>query len=177
MTELYNYAEALFLIAEEDGVLEAVKSELLTVKTVLLHNPEYSKILDTPSLPKDTRLGLVTEAFSSLSENTENLIKILTENRQMHGFDRLYSDFLSLYNKKMGIIPVEVISAVALSESQKERLKAKLSGKLSAKVELTNTVDRAILGGLILRYDSVQLDGSLKLRLDSLAESLKSAVV
>ncbi len=177
MTDLSNYAEALFLIAEEDGCLDLVQSELCGVKAIIEENPDYTNILDTPALPKEERLRLVEEAFSSLSENVKNLIKILTEKRETHAFGRLYSDFLALYNKRMGIIPVEVISAVELSEEEKEKLCKKLSEKLSGSVVISNTVDKAILGGIILRYDSVQLDGSVKARLDKIAGSLRSAVV
>ncbi len=177
MTDLKNYAEAIFLIAEEDGALSAVKEELYTVKKALADNPEYASLLDNPALSKSERLQLVGQAFSALSENSLNLIKILTEKRSVSAFGKLYSEFLGLYNKKMGIIPVEAISAVALSREQTERLASKLSSRLNGTVEIRNTVDPSILGGIILRYQSLQLDGSVKARLDAIAKDLRSAVL
>ncbi len=177
MTDLKNYAEAVFLIAEEENALELTKNELEALNKVMEENPEYTTILDTPAISKEERLGLVGEAFSGFSENVRNLICIITEKREIHAIPKLYAEFMSLYNKKMGIIPVEVISAVELSPEQTEKLGKKLCEKLSGKVVIKNTVDKKILGGLILRYNSVQLDGSVKARLDSIAESLRSAVV
>ena len=177
MTEVGKYAEAIFLIAEEDGSLEAIYDDLKTVDAVLSSNPEYINILDTPALPKEERLGLIKEAFSSLSENARNLIGILTEKRIMHTFTKLFRDFTRLYNEKAGILEAEVVSAVALSDNQISSLAEKLSKKLSKKVVIKNTVDKTILGGMLLRYDSVQLDASVKSRLDSFASGLKKVTI
>ena len=177
MTEAARYAEALFLLSEEEGCLDTVLSDLGAVATAVKDNPDYTKILDTPSLSKEERLGLCDTAFSGLCEYVLNTVKILTEKRQMRYFSRLYDAFLALYNKKMGIIPVEAITAVELTEEQCERLKKKLEEKLSATVLIKNTVDKSILGGIMLRYDSIQLDGSVKSRLDKIEAGLKQVVI
>ncbi len=177
MTDLKNYAEALFLIAEEDSCLELIKDELYTVNKVMCDSPEYANLLDTPALSKEERIRLADEAFAALSENVRNTVKLLTEKRQMYAFFGLYSAFTSLYNKKAGIVEVEVISAVKLSDEQISRLQKKLSSKISGKAVIRNKVDSSILGGIILRYDSVQLDGSVKARLDKLSKSLRDAVI
>ena len=42
------------------------------------------------------------------------------------------------------------------------------------KIILKNTVKPEILGGVMLRYSGIQLDGSVKARLDGFAKSLKN---
>ena len=42
------------------------------------------------------------------------------------------------------------------------------------KIILTNTVKPEILGGVMLRYSGIQLDGSVKSRLDAFSRSLKN---
>lgn len=177
MTDVMKYAEAMFLIAEEDGSLETVCEELLTVDTLLKENPEYAKILDTPALSKDERKRLSSEAFASLSLSVRNLVVILTERRAMHAFDKLYKEFLRLYNDKVGIVEAEAVSAVALTQGEIALLTEKLSKKLSKKVVVRNTVDRSLLGGMLLRYDSVQLDSTVRSKLDGFAEQLKKVTV
>lgn len=177
MTDLLKYADAIFLLAEEEGMLESVQKELETVNTVLRSNPEYSRILDTPALSKDERLKLIDAAFGTLGEYVQNLLKMLSTSHSTYAFPRLYSAFTKLYNEKKGIVSVEVISAVALTESERSKLKANLERKLCKKVEIINNVDKSILGGIVLRYDSLQLDGSVKTRLDNIERSLKSAAI
>lgn len=177
MTEVFKYAEALLLLAKEEGMPEEIRADLCAINTVLSDNPEYTRILDTPALPKDERMGLVDEAFGSLSEYARNLLKMLCTAHLTHAFARLYAEFTRLYNDMLGITEVEAVSAVKLKDEEIARLKAGLEKKLGRTVSLKNTVDRRILGGLVIRYDSKQLDGSVKTRLDKIGQSLKSVVI
>jgi F0F1-type ATP synthase delta subunit len=49
--------------------------------------------------------------------------------------------------------------------------------KTGKKVILKNKIDKATLGGVILRYGGVQLDGSVKTRLDKFEEALTETVI
>ena len=177
MTDLSKYAEALFLLSEEEGVTDTVREDLATVNLLIKESPDYAKILDTPALFKDERTRLIDEAFGGLNEYVSNVIKMLCVEHNVYAFPRLYADFMRLYNDKLGIVEVEAVSATALTEEQRARIKEKLEKKLSKTVTVSNTVDESILGGLILRYDSLQLDGSIRTRLEKIERGLKSAVI
>ena len=172
-----EYAKALFSLTEELGTTEAVLSDLKLVDTVLSENPAYIKLTDTPAISVPEKLALLDEAFGSIDESLKNLIKILCERHSVYSFPALAKKFLSLYNESRGIIPAEVISATKLSEPAMTKLKEKLEAKTGKTVVLSNTVDGSILGGLKLRYCGIQLDGSLKARLESIEKSLKSTIV
>jgi F-type H+-transporting ATPase subunit delta len=172
-----EYAKAIFDIAAEENKLEEIKSELSLVSAVFSENPEYIRLLDTPALKKEERLELIDSAFAALSENTVNLLKLLCERRLIGGIFKLCEVFLEMYDERIGIVRVEAITAVPMTASQCEAMRARLSAKLSRTIVLTNTVDASILGGVKLRYSGLQLDGSVKTRLDSFEESLKSTVI
>ena len=97
MTDAMEYGKALFLITEEDGKSDKVLSDVQTAEQVLKSNPEYVKLLDSPALSGDERVGLADEAFKELDEMLSNLIKILTKKRLMHAFndEPEYMDFIS----------------------------------------------------------------------------------
>lgn len=177
MTGAQEYGKALFLITEEDGKTERVLADIKTAKAVFEKNPEYANLLDTPALPKDERVGLVDKAFSGLDESLVNLIKIVTERRIAHLFGKIADEYLALYDESRGIERVEAVTAVALTDAQKKALTEKL-GRLTGKtVIVKNTVDRTILGGVKLRYSGVQLDGSVKTRLDKFEAALRDTVI
>ena len=73
-----------------------------------------------------------------------------------------------------GIERVEAISAVSLTDAQRDSLVKKLTDMTGKRIILTNKVRPEILGGVILRYSGIQLDGSVKARLDTFSESLKN---
>ena len=89
----------------------------------------------------------------------------------------ILKEFEALYDERFGILRVEAISARKMTESQIALLKEKLEKEKQKTVIITNTVSPEILGGLKLRYSGIQLDGSLKTRLDKIEDSLKNVIV
>lgn len=177
MIDTKEYAKALFLLTEEDGITDAALSDVETVKTLLSENPAYRNLLDTPALSKEERLGLIDEAFTSLSAHVKNLLKILCEKHAIFSFTKIAVDYSALVDEARGIERVEAVSAVKMSDGQLSALKEKLESITGKTVIIRNTVDTSIIGGMKLRYAGLQLDGSLKSRLDSFEKALGNVVI
>jgi F-type H+-transporting ATPase subunit delta len=71
-------------------------------------------------------------------------------------------------------VDVEVISAYALEEAAEIKLKETLKKRLQRDVSLSSRVDQSLIGGLVLRTDDLVIDGSLRGRLNKLAEAMNS---
>ena len=177
MTDAREYGKALFLISEEDSTSDKILAQVKTAEQVFSANPDYVKLLDSPAVPKEERTGLIDKAFAGFDECLINLIKIMTERRCVACFDKAAAEYSALYDKSRGIERVEAITAVPLTDSHRAALTAKLSANLGKTVVLSNTVDPSILGGVKLRYAGVQLDGSIKTRLDKFEEALTNTVI
>ena len=172
-----EYAKALFLLTEEEGATETVLDELSAIAEIMRNNPEYSRLLDTPALSKEERLSLIDEALSSFNLMLKNLIKILAESRLARIIPQLQKEYYALYCNARGILHAEAITAVPMSENQLINMKKKLEDETGKTVVLKNTQDKNILGGVMLRYGGVQLDGSVKTRLDKFEEALAKTVI
>ena len=177
MTAANEYGKALFLITEEDGVTEKVLSDVKMAERIFKSNPDYVKLLCSPAVPKEERVELADKALSELDWRLLNLIKILVENREVSVFDKVAKVYSDLYDESRGIVRVDAVTAIPLTEKQTAALTAKLAATLNATVIITNLVDKSILGGMKLRYSGVQLDGSVKTRLDKFEDALKSTVI
>ena len=171
------YGEALFSLTEELGETEAVLSDVKTLETVVKGSPEYLKLLDSPALAREERLSLIDRSFSTLNKSLVNVTKLLAEKRLAHALPKVLEHFVRAYEVSRGIEHVEVISAVALTDAQKAKLKAKLEGITKKQIIISNTHDPSLLGGMKLRYMGVQLDGSIKTKLDGFAKSLSELVI
>ena len=177
MTGANEYGKALFLITEEDGTTEKVISDVKVARAVFLSNPDYATLLDTPSLPKDERVALVDKAFSGIDESLKNLIKLVTEKRLAHEICKIFDTYLDLYDESRGILRVEAVTAYSLTKSQESALIKKLSHMTGKTIIVKNSVDPAVLGGMKLRYSGIQLDGSIKTRLDRFETALRETIV
>lgn len=177
MINATEYGKALFLLSEERGTTDVLLADVRIAKAVLTENPKYSKLADTPALSKDEKTALIAEAFASLDPDLVSLLKILCEKHSVCDFCKVADAYFALYDESRGIERVEAITAVAMSNSQLDAMKAKLEAITGKKIIITNKIDRAILGGVKLRYAGIQLDGSLKKRLDTLEASIKNIII
>ena len=172
-----SYGDALFMLAEELSQTEQIKEELNLVCKTLEENPDYLKLLDTPALSPDERLDLVEKVFGNFNRNLVSLIKILTEKRLAYLIHKIQNSYLIAYDISRNIERVEAVSAVSLTQDQKDKLVSKLEKITGKQIIVNNTIDPSILGGMKLRYMGKQIDGSIKTRLDHFEKSLKDLVI
>lgn len=177
MTDIREYGRALFLITEENRTTEDTRPEVLAVYDALSANADYAKLLDTPAVLAEEKCGLIDEAFGSFDKNLVNLIKLLSDKHLIYRFKDVYNEYLRLYDQTRGIERVSAISAVPLTDKQLKALKAKLERQTGKRIVINNEIDKSLLGGMKLRYLGMQLDGSVKARLDAFAESLKNFTI
>ena len=177
MINYEEYGRALFLVGEERGTLKDIYEDAETLSRVLAENGAYIRLMDTPALPTEEKCALIDRAFGALNRDLINFVKILTERRSFYLFERAMATYRALYDERLGILPVEAVSAVALSDAQRAALSAKLAAKTGKRIRLSNTVDPTVLGGLLLRYDGKQVDGTLAVRLSKLGEALSNIIV
>ena len=171
------YAEALFSLTEELGVTEAVLGDVNSLIEVIASQPDYLKILDSPALTREERLGMIDRSLKSLNRDLVSMTKLLIEKRLTYALPRALEEYVRIYESSRGIERVEVISARPLTFAQCEKLKAKLEGITKKQIIVNNTLDPSLLGGMKLRYMGIQLDGSIKTKLDNFEKSLGELVI
>ena len=177
MTGAANYAEALFSLSEELRETETVLSDVKTARDVLLANRDYFKLTDTPAIGVPEKLSLINRAFATLGENVRNLLSLLCERHSVHLFPEIAKEYISLYNENRGICPAEVTSAVALTDEQIARIRIKLEQLTGKTIIIKNKIDKELLGGIKLAVMGKQFDGSLKARLTSIENGLKTTIL
>ena len=177
MTGGGEYGKALFMLSEEENTTEQVLLDVSVAASVFKNEPQYIKLLDTPALSKAEKLELIDSAFSSLDNSVVNLIKMLCEKHSVFAFPEVEKSYTALYNESRGIEQVTAVTAVPMSEEQILKMKEKLEAMTGKTIVITNTVMPEILGGVKLRYSGIQLDGSVRTRLDAFEASLKNIVI
>ena len=69
-------------------------------------------------------------------------------------------------------VPVEVVSAVPLTDEERQKLVVKLEAQFGTGLNVRYRVDQSILGGLIVHAGDQLIDGSVAARLAALRQSL-----
>ena len=179
MTETAKmYGGSLYDLAAEEGLETRILGELDEVQQLLKQNPDYLRLLSTPSIPKKERCGLLDEALrGQVHLYVLNFLKILCEKgtlRELSGCARAYR---IRYNQAHGILEATAISAVPLTEQQRAARHAKLESLTGKTIDLKTKVDAKVLGGIRLDIEGTELDGTVQNRLASLRRDIAAVTL
>ena len=177
MIDAIGYGKALFELAREEGKEERVFKELALVKQALEENPSYVTLLDTPAVSKEEKLSLVQEAFGKAEGVLQNFLCILCEKRSVYQLPICVGEYGRQFDEARNILRATAITAIPMKKRQITALEEKLMKLTGKNVILENQTDEKLIGGITLRYGGVQLDDSIRHRLDELHRSLSHTIV
>jgi F-type H+-transporting ATPase subunit delta len=170
-----RYAMALFELARDDKVLDSVEASLATLKAALAESDELRRVATSPVIGRAAAgkaLAATAEALK-LDPLTTRFLGVLAHNRRLTQLDPIIAAFSRLAAAHRGETTAEVVSAHPLDKAQVQALKARLKTQLGREVAVDLAVDPAILGGLIVKVGSRQIDGSIRTKLNNLAHAMK----
>ncbi|MGM9590448.1 MAG: ATP synthase F1 subunit delta [Faecousia sp.] len=179
MTQIGNvYGESLYELAKDENLAAELSSQLKVLKESFSQEPDFLRLLSTPSLTKAERCQILDNSFrGTVHPYVLNFLKILTEKGYMRYFSDCCDAYAARFNQDNGILPVTAVTAVALSNAQAEKLTAKLSAITGKHVELLNRIDPSCLGGVRLDYDGQRLDDTVSHRMETIRDMLKNTVL
>lgn len=175
------YAQALFEVARERDALIGYSAALATAGA-LIEDGQVVAFLGRPALDDAERLsflqGLITAAdgaddvFGGGSVHGTNFLKLLIENGRVNVLPEIAEHFDALRADVENTVDVVVTSASAIDSARRDELARTLTAKLGREVRLTTAIDPNLIGGVVIRAGDVVIDGSLRARLDGLANAL-----
>ena len=155
-----RYASALFDLASEQGVVTAVESDLDTLGEALKGSDDLSALIRNPKISRDATAKAIDAVAGvlGLSALTKNFLGVLAGNRRLAALPEIVRAFAALG----GEVTAEVTSAHPLNDDQLAQLASKLKVREGKEVKIKAFVDPDILGGLVVRIGSRQIDSSIR---------------
>ena len=99
-------------------------------------------------------------------------MKLLLENGRAAVLPEIGSHFEALKAQVENSVDATVTSASALSKEQVQEIASALKQRLGRDVKVETKIDENLIGGAVIRAGDVVIDGSLRARLDGLANAL-----
>ena len=172
------YGQGLYALAKEESLEEAVLQELDLLKAAFAEEPDFLKLLSSANVPKAERLTVIDSSFrGKVQPYVLNFLKLLTEKGYIAHFADCCETYRDLYNEDRGVLQVQAVSAIELTENQKQQLTDKLSAITGKTIDLVCKVDKSVLGGIRLNYSGMQVDGTVQSRLQAIEKRLKNTVI
>ena len=166
------YANAVYDLAHETSSLDSWSDALANLAAVV-NDAQISKLLDAPESGKNQKGELIIQVLGDkLNEQQQNLVKLMAENGRLKLMPDVLEQFEVARAKAENKVEAEVISAFELSAKQTSELVNTLKNKLGCEVTLTTTIDKSLIGGVVIKAGDTIIDASMKSQLNSLALSL-----
>jgi len=171
-----RYAKALFALAKETGSFDAIKNDIEGLYPCIREIPELQDVINSPVIKSREKIKLFEEMFrSSFDPQTLKFITLVLERRREEYLEGISRYFLQLMKTEQGIQPAEVVTAVPLDETLRQKIVKLISRKFHAQVELNENVDEKLIGGFILRVGDQQVDASITSKLKRIQQELTNS--
>ncbi|HET7409955.1 MAG TPA: F0F1 ATP synthase subunit delta [Paracoccaceae bacterium] len=170
-----RYATALFELAREAGELDRAESDLDQLAQALSESPELVELIRNPVYTRAQQgkaMGAVAERMG-LSQLVQNVVGLMASKRRLFALPETIAQFRALLAEHRGEVTAEVTAAHPLSETQRNALAGKLKDSLGRDVKLNVSIDKDIIGGLVVRVGSRMIDSSIRSRLARLQNAMK----
>ena len=170
-----RYAGSLFDLAAQSNAIAQVERDLDRFEALLNGSEDLKRLIKSPVFSADDQLKAISAVAdkAKISGLVGNFLRVVAKNRRLFAVPGMINAFRRIAAENRGEIAAEVTSAHALTPAQETELKAALKSVAGKDVSIAVTVDPSLLGGIIVKMGSKQIDTSLKTKLNSLKLALK----
>jgi F-type H+-transporting ATPase subunit delta len=170
-----RYASALFDLARDQRQIESVGNSLDALGQALLDSKDFVELVSSPLVSRDE----AGKAFAAIAPQlgldpiTTNFLGVLARNGRKNEVRNIIRAFRRLAAEHRGETTADVITARPLNDDQLAALKQQLRSRAGRDVAIDATVDPNILGGIVVKLGSQQIDASIRTKLNRLAQAMK----
>jgi len=170
-----RYAAALYELADEKGVIDAVADDLSSLQNMIDESDDFRRFIKSPVLSRtDQSKGISAIAEKAqVSPLTLKFLGLVSANRRLFALPGMITGFRAILAERRGQATAHVTSAAPLSDAQTASLVDALKKAIGRNVDVATKIDPTILGGLIVKVGSRMVDSSLKSKLQRLKLAMK----
>lgn len=167
------YANAVFDVAKGDADLDRW-SRMLALLAAAAENETVQILLSAPDVEEMQKASRLAEICGDdLNDHGKRFVQVLAANKRLPLLPAIQAQFEALRAEEQATLDVAVTSAFPLSEAESEKLKRALSERFQKEVSMSSSVDDSLIGGAIIRAGDTVIDGSVRGRLNKLAETIQ----
>ena len=170
-----RYATALFELATEAKVVDAVTVDLAGFGALVDESPDLRRLIESPAFSTQDQVAAVTALLdkAGISGLAANFIKFVASKRRLFALPGMIRAFRAKVAEAKGVVSAEVTLAEQPSAAQLKDITAALKEVAGKDVDVSLKVDPAIIGGLVVKMGSRMVDASLKTKLNSIRLAMK----
>ncbi|HEY3371265.1 MAG TPA: ATP synthase F1 subunit delta [Prolixibacteraceae bacterium] len=168
-----RYAKAFFSLAQEKGLTAELQKDALLISSVCNSISDFIVLLESPVISTSGKVKALKSIFEGkVNAYSLNFLVLITENRREKFIPGIFRNLQELYRKSQGIRSAVLTTAKPMEDALVEEIRKSLESEFGGKVELSQMIDKDLIGGFVLRVDDSQYDASISAQLKKIKVKL-----
>jgi F-type H+-transporting ATPase subunit delta len=172
-----TYARALFEAAKENGRLDEIREELDAFVEAIAEVPELRLLISNPELDPPAKAEALAAVLKDADELLRNFVRVVAEKNRASMLVEIAREYDALVAAEEQILNVELTTAYELSDKDAASIVGQIEKASGRRVDAERTVDPELIGGLVLKVGSLEVDSSVRGKLDRLRRELVEGAV
>jgi len=170
-----RYARALLDIGKEEGQLRRLLTDTEGFAAALEASPDLRDALEAAHIGRPVKQATLESVFGKTDflPTTKSFLSLLVDKGRMNVLPEILSELRRMVEEHEGIERVDVTVPMQLSAPQKDRLRDVLERRTGKRILLEETIDPAVLGGMVVRVGSTVYDGSVRTQIQQIRQNLQ----
>ncbi len=170
-----RYARALLDIGREEGQARQILPEVERFASLLSETPPLKEALGAAYVNRRDKHAVLESAVAPLGflPTTLNFLRLLVDKGRMDVLPQIIAELRRLVEQMEGIERVEIVVPMALSETQREAVRAALAKRTGKRIEIEEKVDPGVLGGMVVKVGSTVYDGSIRTQIEQIRQNMQ----
>lgn len=158
-----RYAKALFELALEQKIIEAVFADMMLVADVCTENRDFRLMLTSPIIKSDKKQTVMKLMFGGkINKLSQAFLNIIAAKRRESYIHQIALQYIVVYRDYKGIETVHLTTAVEPDDAIREKVKTIVKNFTKKDIELVEKIKNEIIGGFILNFGYYQYDDSIR---------------
>lgn len=167
-----QYAQAIL-----EAAVERWQETLTQVSDALSQNPSVRATLEDTSQELNARLKALQDILpDDVSKEVVNFLSLLVQEEDLEHLSEIPAALGGALQAKALPLKADVVSAVELSDVEKEEIRRQLTTQYGEGLIFNFRVDPSLLGGLRVRVGDQLIDNSVSSRLSALREVIAASM-
>ena len=172
------YARALFDFSVDKNIMHQITADFQNLEIFLDESSELTDYLNNPLVSQDAKGEVLTKTLKSqVNSETFKFLMVLVDRDRINLLKSVITNYLELVYETASIKTIEILTAFAFTNLQKNTLIQKLKELTNAReIRLVITVDPSLIGGFLIKTESKVIDFTVKNQLQNLAKHLDTVL-
>jgi F-type H+-transporting ATPase subunit delta len=169
-----NYAEALLALATKADNRDGFAAMIRDVANAMTTDVTVKQFMESPRVAYEEKNRVLAKAFGDRVPRVFlRFLETMVHNRRQMLIPAVATEYANLLDEVEGRVHADVTVARPVDDAETQRIGAQLSQVLGKTVVPHVSVNPAIMGGVVVKVGDTVMDGSVRRRLNVLAQRMR----